>query len=245
MQLLIRLIKIIWLLFRYIPISKTLPSLNDTDKKKKIQQFHHAMAKIIGMNVVVSGKPTHEPCLVISNHISWHDVFAIGMYMQPDFVAKAEVRKWPVIGLLAERAGTLFINRSSRASALTISRTISDQLKNRSVLIFPESTTSLGSTILPFKRRLFQSAYNAKCLIQPIALHYEGVDKNGQLLGYGDESFLTHAIRTLSTKAFTVHVCFCEPFMPFGNHIRESTIEAESRVREAKNKIERKLDSVK
>lgn len=239
--LLKRIAQLIWLLLSYLPISKRFATQQASQVNHHIKHFHCRLGEILGVRTAVTGLAPSYPSLVVSNHISWHDIVAIGQHTDIDFVAKAEISQWPIIGTLAARGGTLFIDRGSREAASSIIDIMSTQLLQKSVLVFPESTTTLGDQMLPFKRRLFQAAHNANTPIQPIALYYEGRDRNGERLGYGNESFLRHAIRTMKTHTIVIHIHFCEPFIPMSDNSRNSSEEAEKRIRAAKHDIEQKL----
>lgn len=209
------------------------------EHQELMSDFCADMAKILGLEFQYSGQPPQTPSLLTPNHISWHDVFAIGLQVAPHFVAKAEVADWPVFGYLGKQGDTLFIDRGSRQAAKIIAAQMEQRLATRSVLVFPEGTTSDGLSVRRFKRRLFEPAIRLDVPIQPIALHYYGTDGQGRSLGYGDESFAAHLWRTLGTKRIQIGVHFCEPFYPkditpSGNDAVALALEAQRRVKKAK-----------
>ncbi|WP_037588589.1 lysophospholipid acyltransferase family protein [Stenoxybacter acetivorans] len=113
------------------------------------------------------------PILAVSNHISWLDVFVLMSLYPSGFIAKQSIRRWPIIGKLAWRIDTVFINRTSRKDTDSVNQAIAQALlRNRSVTFFPESKTSDGIGILPFKAALFQAAIDTNTPIQTIALRY-------------------------------------------------------------------------
>lgn len=223
------------LIGRYWRLAHRVPHLPLAEKQALMARFALEAGGILGVRVSESGTPLTGPCLITPNHISWHDVFAILPYMQPRFVAKAEVEHWPVFGFFGKQAGVLFINRGNRQAAQIIAEQMEEHLANEPVLVFPEGTTGSGRDMLGFKKRLFAPAIRARCPIQPVALYYYSVDRKGRPLGYMEESFATHAWRTLGTARIRIGIHFCEPFTPENNaHPREVAAEAERRVREAK-----------
>lgn len=117
-------------------------------------------------------------CLIVSNHISWLDIFVISARFPAVFVAKSEIRAWPLIGLLCARAGTIFIERGRRASARQAGRQLSSALhEGRAVSIFPEGTTTDGLQVAVFHRALFQPAIDTGAQVQPVLLRY--LDRTG------------------------------------------------------------------
>lgn len=70
-------------------------------------------------------------CIVVSNHVSWLDIFTLDSQIPSRFIAKAEIAKWPIFGLIARAIGTLFINRSSKRAILKINDDIRGALCNR------------------------------------------------------------------------------------------------------------------
>ncbi|HFC8517456.1 1-acylglycerol-3-phosphate O-acyltransferase [Neisseria weaveri] len=111
--------------------------------------------------------------LVVSNHVSWLDIFAMSAVYPSSFIAKKEISSWPVFGKMGRNAGTIFINRNSRKDVEPINQAITAALKNgQNVSFFPEAKTSSGETVLPFKAALFQSAIDASAPVQAVALRY-------------------------------------------------------------------------
>ncbi len=118
--------------------------------------------------------------LIVSNHISWLDVFVINAMTPSCFVCKDDVKKWPLIGRLVAYSGTLFIERGSRSAAARSAQAIATRLSaHERVAIFPEGTTTRGTCILPFQAALFQAALDARVPVQPVALRY--VDAYGSI----------------------------------------------------------------
>ncbi len=112
--------------------------------------------------------------MVVSNHVSWLDIYVINAWRPTPFVAKSEIAGWPVIGFLATAIGTVFIQRERRGDAKRIVDQLSNVLKNDGlVCLFPEGTTGDGRTVMPFHANIFQAAVSADAPVQPICLLYE------------------------------------------------------------------------
>ena len=236
-QVLLRCIRLLILSSRYLLRVRKADQLTPPEHRQLMQDFCADMSNTLGLEYRYSGIEPAQASLLTPNHISWHDVFAVGIKATPHFVAKAEVESWPVFGYLGKQADTLFIDRGNRQAAKVIANQMAERLASRSVLVFPEGTTSDGNNVRRFKRRLFEPAIRLDVPIQPVALHYYGTDAQGRSLGYGDESFAAHLWRTLGTKSIKIGVHFCEPFYPKDIAPNDATAlakEAQRRVEEAK-----------
>jgi len=118
--------------------------------------------------------------LVVSNHMSWLDVIALGAVQPLRMVGKREVRKWAVIGPLAATAGTLFIDRE-RLSALpgTVTALAAVLREGSAVGTFPEGTTFCGGSTGRFRPAMFQAALDAGVIVRPVALRYRLKEARG------------------------------------------------------------------
>ncbi|MGM0564047.1 MAG: glycerol-3-phosphate acyltransferase [Pseudomonadota bacterium] len=190
---------------------RRLDSADAEARRRAMARFVRHVNNDLGLRVHTSGDPLQKPALVVANHISWHDVFAIGQSIQPRFVAKAEVASWPLLGYYARKAGTLFIKRGSQPAAQHVAHDMYDSLASESVLVFPEGTTSDGHSLLPFKKRLFVPAMERGCPVQPVALYYPGTDRRGRGVAFLNESFAGHLWRTLAMPRIDVFVHYCSP----------------------------------
>ncbi len=111
--------------------------------------------------------------LLLINHVSWVDVFVVAALVPARFVAKSEIRSWPLAGWLAQAVGTLFIERGRRHAVARVNRAMADRLRaGQSIGIFPEGTTTDGTQLLRFHANLVQSALLAQAPVVPVALQY-------------------------------------------------------------------------
>jgi 1-acyl-sn-glycerol-3-phosphate acyltransferase len=116
--------------------------------------------------------------LIVTNHISWLDVFVLNVVVPMRFVAKLEVKRWPVIGWLCTRAQTIFIERGSARSAARINVQLVELLQGGECLaVFPEGTTTDGAAVAHFHSSLLQPAIDAGAQVHPMAIRYQ--DKFG------------------------------------------------------------------
>ena len=146
----------------------------------KLRQWWFKQAtRIFGLRLIVKGKEQPRAALWVANHISWLDIPVIGGAGNVGFLSKAEIRRWPVIGWLAEKSGTLFIDRGRKNASQNAAEKISERIiSGHSVLIFPEATTTDGSDVKRFHPRLFAAALDHGLSVQPVSIRY--LDKDGQ-----------------------------------------------------------------
>lgn len=149
------------------------PSRDQHGRQLLVQKWSADLLDILNVNLVVRGSFGAEKTLIVANHISWLDIFLINTVIPVRFVAKADVRKWPGIGWLVEKTGTLFIERGWRNDAIVTNHRIAGLLAvNEKAAFFPEGTTSRGDRVLPFYASLFQAAVEAEAHVQPVAIRY-------------------------------------------------------------------------
>lgn len=167
----------------------------------------------MGIGFRVEGTPPMRG-LLVSNHLSYLDILIYSAAAPCVFVAKAEIAKWPYFGFAARQAGTLFIDRSSRASAQQVAQQMAQRLAIPvPILVFPEGTSSDGAQVMRFHSALFEPAVAAAAPVTAAAVRYgtEGGVQESDLCWYGDESFLPHMWRTLGAPGFTAEVRFAAP----------------------------------
>ncbi|MBV8647822.1 lysophospholipid acyltransferase family protein [Paludibacterium sp.] len=171
----------------------------------------------LALEVRVSGQlPATQPgnTLLVSNHVSWLDIIALAAYTPPRFVAKREIRGWPVIGWMVARGGTLFIDRTNRRDASRVNQVMAESLRRGDCLcVFPEGTTTTGHHLLPFKSSLFESALLAGSMVQPVTLRY--LDERGEVTtapSYaGDTTFWQSLASLLKLRKVVVEVHYGQP----------------------------------
>ncbi len=178
-----------------------------------LQQAVRMILKCLGIKYQVEGQP--PACgLVVSNHLSYLDILIISAAMPCFFVAKMEIVGWPFFGKAARTGGTIFLDRSSLASAMTVAEQISERLNLPvPVLLFPEGTSTDGAEVLRFHSRLIDPATAAGAPITAAALRYviEGGVEERELCWYGDEQFVTHLWKVLGVVGFSAQLRFFEP----------------------------------
>jgi 1-acyl-sn-glycerol-3-phosphate acyltransferase len=173
------------------------------------------MLKSLGIEYTVEGvPPTHG--LVVSNHLSYIDILIFSAAMPCFFVAKMEIVGWPFFGKAARSGGTIFVDRSSLASALTVAEQMTERLKLPipiPVLLFPEGTSTDGSQVIRFHSRLIDPATSLGVPITTACVRYvlhDGMEER-ELCWYGDETFVNHLWKVLGVTGYVAEVQFGEP----------------------------------
>ncbi len=146
-------------------------------RRRILQSWSVELLQIFNVRIDIAGNdPLHElrHGLIVTNHISWLDVFVLNAIVPMRFVAKSEVRRWPVIGWLCARAQTLFIERGKARSAARVNVKLVELLQRGECLaVFPEGTTTDGLQVAHFHSSLLQPAIDAGAPVHPVAIRYQ------------------------------------------------------------------------
>jgi 1-acyl-sn-glycerol-3-phosphate acyltransferase len=210
--------------------------------------FHRAAARIVGLKVNVVGSPSSDrPMLILSNHVSWLDIIALGSVTPLSFIAKAEIAGWPVFGLLAKLQRSIFVDRNRRNETGKVNVEIAERLaEGDPIVLFAESTTSDGNRILPFRSALVGAAQEAilsgggaHVCLQPLAIGYTRADGlptgrmgRARIGWYGDMDMLPHLAGVLRGGPIDVELRFGEPLaFDRGSERKAATRQAEAEVR--------------
>lgn len=178
------------------------------------QHWNRILMNILNINIRLRGLTpdlSAQNLMLVANHVSWLDIYVLNAVRPVRFVSKSEVRAWPVVGWLASRTGTLFIDRSKRHDTARLNREMSDLLNQGACLgIFPEGTTSNGSVVRAFHSSLLQPAIMSRSRVCPVAIRY--THENGMLNeapAYIDDlSFIDSLALILGQKIIHVEVTF-------------------------------------
>jgi 1-acyl-sn-glycerol-3-phosphate acyltransferase len=174
--------------------------------------------------------------LIVANHISWLDIFVINSLHPCRFVAKAEIRRWPVLGWLVACAGTVFISRGNRRNLRHIFQGLVSVLEQgERVAFFPEGTTAKQGSLLPFHANLFEAAIDAKVRVQPYALEYvDGEGRPHPAVEYVDSTTLVESLfMILGGAPVRARLTCLAPIDAAGAHRRELANAAQQAVARA------------
>lgn len=146
--------------------------------------------------------------MLVANHQSWLDIFAINALAPSAFVAKSEIRRWPLAGWLVAMVGTVFIERGRRHAVADAVQQLRQRLASGyPVAFFPEAVVHCGPSLKPFHGNLFEAAIAEQAEIVPIAIRYQnGHDGSpGTAAWYdGDISFARSVLNVLGAPQLTV-----------------------------------------
>lgn len=173
--------------------------------------------------------------LLVANHLSWVDIFAINAVCPSGFVAKSEVKGWPMIGWLCERTDTLFIRRDSVKHAHEVAQEIRRRIAcGLPLAIFPEGTSTEGEEVRRFNSALFQPAVDAMVPVQPAAIRYRQLGERSTAPCYAGDTTMGQSIwKILRSKRLTVSIHWLPPVVAEGRSRREIALDAEGRIRVA------------
>ena len=148
--------------------------------------------------------------LICSNHLSYLDILVYAATTPCIFVSRSDVQGWPVFGWCARWSGTIFIDRRSRASTDHVARQMREALETGvPILLFPEGTSTDGSSVLRFHPSLLEPAIAAGEAIAAAAIAWRcrgGEERD--LCWYGDTRFLPHLLRTMGRTGIESQVEF-------------------------------------
>ena len=185
---------------------------NQHQRNEHLRRWSKKLLKILGVHLEIIGQldPHTKGILYASNHISWLDIHVINAWRPMRFVAKKEVRQWPVFGWFAMQLNTLFIDRQRRGHSKNISLEMSRALgAGDQICIFPEGTSSDGSMVLEFKPNLFQAAIDANVWCQPIAISYTNMHDGSISYGpafIGDMGLIESITNTIKASPLKVSI---------------------------------------
>jgi len=206
------------------------PLLRDPGRERLIAGWSRWLLWACGARVLerpAEGAPplsalrgTHGPGagrLLLANHVSWLDIFAIDSLAPASFAAKAEIASWPLVGTLVGRVGTVFIERGRRHAVHGVIQRMGAKLADgHRAAVFPEGTTSDGRRLLPFHGNLVQAALNAGTPMIPVGLRY--IDPDGEpshaAMFVGDTTFLASLWRITGHPLVLVEVHPLAPILP-------------------------------
>ena len=187
--------------------------------------------------LIVSGNILPEAGFFVSNHISWLDTIILSNIQPISFIARHDLENWPLLGTFTKRMQSVYIDRSNKFHAYRSIPALEERLRvGRSVHVFPESTTSDGSEVLPFYPMFFEAAVRTAKKVQAVAIQYK--DESGNRLVepafINDDHFIDTLERILRVEKVYAHYHFLEP-------LDASKLDRKELCRMTKNQIERYL----
>lgn len=155
------------------------------------------LLKVLGVRVTWEGPAPEPPFLLAANHLGYLDILVLGSRLPLTFVAKAEIASWPVIGHICQKAGTVFLERERKSDLLRALEVLDAALANGAgIAFFPEGTSSIGTTVLPFRSPLLALAARSGRPVWAASLAYrtppQELPAHLSVCWWGDAPFLPH-----------------------------------------------------
>lgn len=216
-----------------------LPFISKSNNLKLIQWWCGGLLRAFNISVMVHGNlppPSANSIMFVANHVSWSDIHALNSIIPLRFIAKSDIKSWPVFGYLARNSNAIFVERGKRQEAGRIVELTKESLSaGDNVCFFPEGTTTDGTGIndsglqgplvLPFKSSVLQASIDANATIWPVAIRYSHPDGsiNRQMAYAGDTTLLESMLNVLKQKNPTVSLHFLTPIQASGQNRRSLT----------------------
>jgi 1-acyl-sn-glycerol-3-phosphate acyltransferase len=188
-----------------------------------LRSWHRGALRIAGVRLAVRGAPCAAPgTLFVANHISYVDIPVLGAVAGVDFVAKADIAGWPVMGAIGRLIGTLYVDRRMSAAGKTRDALGSRLAMGDRMAMFPEGTTTDGRRVLPFRSAPFAALESAKdeIWVQPVSLRYVALDglpldreRRWQVAWCGDAELVPHIWQLFDSGAVVAEVEFHPAFV--------------------------------
>jgi len=225
-------VTLVWLLFPWLP---------DRARIRMERRWSGRLMNILNIRLRISGVVPDlsvQNMMLVANHVSWLDIYLLKAVRPARFVSKIEVRSWPIVGWLANRTGTLFIDRTRRHDTARVNHEMSAVLSQGGcIAVFPEGTTSNGSLLRPFHASLLQPAVHSQGLVWPAAIRYTHADGSlNMAAAYVDElTFADSLALILSQAIIYAELEFLPPIPAQGKARRELARDAEYAIASALN----------
>ena len=184
-----------------------------------LQRWSRFACRVLGIRVTRRGSMPQSG-LLVCNHLSYLDVVVLSSIGPCVFVAKRDVAAWPLFGWLAHAAGTIFVDRERRLASADVVDLVREAIAGGSlVVLFPEGTSSDGSTVLPFKSSLLESAVQLRCPVAAAAIEHALEDGSvaDEVCYWGDMTLLPHLLNLFSKREIRSKCSFSLPKIRAGD----------------------------
>ena len=226
-------------LYAVIVAALIYPWLSEKARIRVVRRWSAGMMRILNIQVHVTGVApdlSAQNVMLVANHVSWLDIYALNSVRPARFVSKSEVRDWPVAGWLAYKTGTFFIDRAKRHDTARVNHDMSAALNDGGfVAVFPEGTTSNGTLLRAFHASLLQPAVHSQSRVWPVAIRYAHADGSlNTAPAYADDiSFGESLAEILNQPVIHVELAFSQPIAAHGKTRRELARQAEQTIASA------------
>lgn len=224
----------LWIRIFCTPLRHVAPGTERWIRRFIMRNWAAAAMRIAGVHVDTNGFPPDQQFYIVANHLSYLDIIIFARYLGCVFVAMKEMDTWPLVGFIIRNMDTIFVDRSSFRDAVRVNGCIEKTMQSKhSVMLFPESTTSTGEGVLPFRAALLKIPAQNKFPVHYASIRYEKTeacpDPANYVCWWDDTPFSVHAVRMLSLKRIDARVVFSD--VPVENECRKTLAnELESQV---------------
>ncbi len=213
--------------------------ISDEAKDRYVRRWSQKLMSIAGVSLKINNPELiSSRALIVSNHISWLDIFLIYSHVNGHFIAKSTMKNWPVFGYLGRKVGTLYLDRtSSRNLKETLGKMVGNLNGNERCIFFPEGTTAGQGEMLPFHPNLFEGAISVGMPIQPFAIRYVMPDGSyAKAVDFvGDVSMAESAKRIFSADGITAELTVLPVINSTDKHRKTLAEEARTAIADALN----------
>jgi 1-acyl-sn-glycerol-3-phosphate acyltransferase len=220
LRVVVRLLALLaWTLWSHLTIAASrpfrgvAPRWQMRHRNAAFRRWARGFARIVGMRIAVEGPPPEGPFLLVANHLGYMDIVLLAAVVDAAFVAKADLRSWPVLGRAFATADTIFIDRGRRRDVMRVGDQIRRDLdRDLGVILFPEATSTKGDGVLPFRPPLLDFAARRDHPVHYAAISYSTARGEGSasdlVCWWGDAPFLPHLRRLLRLPRFNARLVF-------------------------------------
>lgn len=223
--------------YAFVIVALAYPWLARTRRHALKQRWSGDLLVMLGIELRDRGVWPSARCLIVANHVSWLDIYAVNALAPATFVCKDDVRSWPLLGWLVAKTGSIFVERAKRTATQRAAQRIRARLEAGDVVVvFPEGTTTDGSNVLPFHSGLLQAAIDAECALQPLAVRYtDAAGEHSIVPAYCGETTMWQSLWAVAlASGLRARLAVLAPLAPAGNRRSVAT--------EARASIARSLD---
>jgi 1-acyl-sn-glycerol-3-phosphate acyltransferase len=210
-----------------------LPLFHRSIREGLIRGWSKSVLRVLHLRAqLLCSLPVPTNGVLLSNHVSWLDIIVLNSLLPSRFVAKQEVRKWPVFGWLARQAGTVFVRRDRKMETGVMNNRLAELIRHGERLaVFPEGTTTDGESVLPFRSALLDCAVKTECAVYPVAVRYRTADGRLDKLPafVGDDALGASLWRIFGQPELYVDLSIGQP-LPVSGHRRDLAADAHAAV---------------
>ena len=214
-----RLPMLAWHALMHLPVVLLLIAIGNIGGKQvghaAIRWWSRGLLRVFGMRVRGVGTPLAGGTMFVANHVSWINIIALLSQHMMGFIAKSEIRRWPVVGWVSSHGETIYLQRGNADSLGDVMAEMAQRLRaGRAVAAFPEGGTRAGRELGAFHARIFTAAVDADAPVQPVALCFGVRCEAQQVVAFArGEHFVGNLLRLLGEPPRPVTVHFLEPIL--------------------------------